>query len=597
MAIDVQPVLFIVSLFVILGIIVARFAEQYKFPRTLPLIFTGVGIGMFNYLLKEPILDVTELGGSLEVIATLVLVVVLFKEGMLLELSTLKLNFKPISLLASLGLILTTILVGLLAGLTIKLSVLLALLFGAILSPTDPAATFALFKGGSRIKKKIESILGGESAFNDAVGIVLVGSVFLPAVETGQLDFSFLIVIEIIWALVGGIIIGVCIGYLGLILIKRVDQKTEISLLTLSSALLAFALSELVGASPVIAAIISGLTLANPKIVRQFPFPYKTDVLELWDNLSFLGEIVAFILLGVFFNPLTALPFLFVALGISFIILLARPLAVYACLHPLRFPRNEKLFIGWCGMRGLTAAVLTAMAFETMIHQSPDLANAILNIVMLVLLTTSIIQGFTMKTVANETGVVEEIDELQELKAKQLALTSILHHIDECYKNREMSRPSYHGLCIGFREELRQISEQLGRIQAERQNRLKLLQIEKEAYNRALSFLEEAKVSGDIQEEICHLISKEYTDRVHELDAMISLLTDRLIPPTKRKLVDKLLTRVRIKSIPETLGQIVEDIKTIDDKLAEQLTELGDSIKEKTEEKETKGEDIEKEGS
>jgi NhaP-type Na+/H+ or K+/H+ antiporter len=269
--IEVDPILLLIAIVVVIGIFVARAAEHRKFPRTLPLIGTGIALGVLNTLFAAPLFNLEELGIPLEIIATLALAAVLFKEGLLLNLDEFKRNIKPVILLASLGTVLTTFLIGALGQFAFELTLILALLFGSIFSPTYPAATFALFEGGgTKIKRSLETTLGGESAFNDAVGIVIVTRIFLPAAETNQFQLDVLL---IIWTLIGGIIIGLACGWLGNVLIARVHRKFEISLITISVALLAFSLAELSGSSSAIAALPAGVTLGSPHILRKPPFP------------------------------------------------------------------------------------------------------------------------------------------------------------------------------------------------------------------------------------------------------------------------------------------------------------------------------------
>ncbi|MHA2062514.1 MAG: cation:proton antiporter domain-containing protein, partial [Candidatus Sifarchaeia archaeon] len=103
MQIEIDPILFFIAIVVVIGIFVARAAEHRKFPRTLPLILTGIALGVINSLFATPLFNLEEMGIPLELVATLALAAVLFREGLHLNFDELKRNIKPVILLASLG--------------------------------------------------------------------------------------------------------------------------------------------------------------------------------------------------------------------------------------------------------------------------------------------------------------------------------------------------------------------------------------------------------------------------------------------------------------------------------------------------------------
>jgi cell volume regulation protein A len=559
----IDPILFLVAIFVVIGIFVARAAEHRKFPRTLPLILTGIALGVLNSLFTTPLFDLQGLGIPIEIVATLALSAVLFREGLVLDVDALKRNVKPVILLASLGTVLTTFLIGILGYFAFELTLIFALLFGAIFSPTDPAATFALFEGGgTKIKKKLVTTLGGESAFNDAVGIVIVTRIFLPAAQTNQFQLNVLL---IVWTLMGGIIIGFACGWLGHLLIARVRRKMEISLITLSVGLLAFSLAELSGSSSAIAALLAGITLGSPHIVRKPPFP-KEGTQELWGNISFLGEIVAFILIGAFFNPLEAIAFIPLALVMTAIILISRPIAVLISTLGIDLTLGEKLFVGWTGMRGLATAALVAISFEELHLFNVDSATALVNASMLVLLFTSAIQGLTIPFIAAETNVVEEIDELEEITAQQIATAAVILRVHEALEKKEIGRLEYTRLATPFQDEYRILTERRKGLETEQRKRIQALKLELESYMHAIDRLYDALEACDIGDRSCEDLVIQYERRIKEVEAQLL----RLIEPAERSsLKERLFASIRRalnrKKVLEETGKVekVEDIEFI----------------------------------
>ena len=570
MQIEIDPILFFIAIVVVIGIFVARAAEHRKFPRTLPLILTGIALGVINSLFATPLFNLEEMGIPLEIVATLALAAVLFREGLHLNIEELKRNIKPVILLASLGTLLTTFLIGALGQFAFELTLILALLFGSIFSPTDPAATFALFEGGgTKIKKNLETTLGGESAFNDAVGIVIVTRIFLPAAKTNQFQFNVLL---IIWTLIGGIIIGLACGWLGNVLIERVHRKLEISLITISAALLAFSLAELSGASSAIAALITGITLGSPHIIKKQPFP-KEGTLEIWENISFLGEIIAFILIGAFFNPLEAIAFIPLALLMTAIILVSRPIAVLISTLGTKLALSETLFVGWTGMRGLATAALVAISFEELQISNPANATALVNASMLVLLFTSAIQGLTIPFIASETGVVVEVDELEEINAKQIATAAVILRLHEALENREIGRTTYTRLSTPYQDEYRILAEKKKALDAEQRNRVKALKIELEAYRNACERLYDALEACEIGDRSCEDLVKLYERKIQDVEAELLRLMEGAAegPPLLKRLfggIRKTLNRKKVseeKTDLEKIEGIVEDVGELKD--------------------------------
>jgi NhaP-type Na+/H+ or K+/H+ antiporter len=559
----IDPILFLVAIFVVIGIFVARAAEHRKFPRTLPLILTGIALGVLNSLFTTPLFDLQGLGIPIEIVATLALSAVLFREGLVLDVDALKRNVKPVILLASLGTVLTTFLIGILGYFAFELTLIFALLFGAIFSPTDPAATFALFEGGgTKIKKKLVTTLGGESAFNDAVGIVIVTRIFLPAAQTNQFQLNVLL---IVWTLMGGIIIGFACGWLGHLLIARVRRKMEISLITLSVGLLAFSLAELSGSSSAIAALLAGITLGSPHIVRKPPFP-KEGTQELWGNISFLGEIVAFILIGAFFDPREAIAFIPLALVMTAIILISRPIAVLISTLGIDLTLGEKLFVGWTGMRGLATAALVAISFEELHPFNVDSATALVNASMLVLLFTSAIQGLTIPFIAAETNVVEEIDELEEITAQQIATAAVILRVHEALEKKEIGRLEYTRLATPFQDEYRILTERRKGLETEQRKRIQALKLELESYMHAIDRLYDALEACDIGDRSCEDLVIQYERRIKEVEAQLL----RLIEPAERSsLKERLFASIRRalnrKKVLEETGKVekVEDIEFV----------------------------------
>ncbi|MHA1968276.1 MAG: cation:proton antiporter domain-containing protein [Candidatus Hodarchaeales archaeon] len=197
-------ILYTLIIVIFVGILAGRAAEIYKFPKMIPLILTGLLITIMAALTHielelEAIKELTLL------ISEIALIIVLYNEGMHLDLRSFRSNLLSILILALLGTFLTALFVGItiIALNYVSISFLAALLIGAIIAPTDLAVTFSILRGGgTRVKEHLETILGGESALNDALAILLVIIIIVPQLVLGRegLNFSPNLLILGLWS-------------------------------------------------------------------------------------------------------------------------------------------------------------------------------------------------------------------------------------------------------------------------------------------------------------------------------------------------------------------------------------------------------------
>ncbi|MHA2100752.1 MAG: cation:proton antiporter [Candidatus Kariarchaeaceae archaeon] len=414
------------------GVLAGVFADKYSIPKMIPLIFVGIGLSSFrpDFLLNfedENIKDITL------VIAEFGLLFVLFQEGMHLDIRALKKYLAPIALLATVGTILTATLVGIITSLFISartdidfnLIFLGTLLIAAISVPTDPAATFSILKTGNRkVKSHLRTILGGESAFNDIVAILLVVIILLPQVEKGEtsLDLGPSILFLVLWQFLGGILFGVILAYISLRIILMVQIEFEKSAITLVTVFSIFAIAPILSISSAIAALVAGIEINNPKLVKLNDKFEKQFMYTFWDGVTFLIEIFAFIFIGLLYDGVIFTRFFFQFLGLSLLIMGTRILSVYVSTSPLlRSPKTmtllsnkDKLFISVAGFKGLTTAVLALLSYVALVHTDRAIlenneniifADILLYTALMVILLGGIIQGLALPYVSEKMDV------------------------------------------------------------------------------------------------------------------------------------------------------------------------------------------------
>jgi CPA1 family monovalent cation:H+ antiporter len=284
----------------------------------------------------------------------------LFAGALHVDLSELFGEWLPVTTLALLGTAVSTVLIGGVMRLTLSwlgadLPMIDCLLFGAMISPTDPVAVLSILKSIGA-PKRLKTHLAAESLFNDGVGVVIF--LTLLAIASGQhrpttADVTILFAREA----GGGLAMGLITGYIAYQLLRRVDNYQVEVLLTLAVAMGGYALADAVHVSAPIAAVVSGLFIGNHG--RAFAMTAKTrENLDLfWELIDEILNVVLFMLVGL---EILAMPFVarwHAAVAIAVLVTLAaRWFSVAMIVGALRahrpLERGTITVLTWGGLRG-----------------------------------------------------------------------------------------------------------------------------------------------------------------------------------------------------------------------------------------------------
>jgi len=375
--------------------IIAMLAERLKIPYTVSLVFGGLLLGV----IRIPILSPLQVGHRPEwltpdVILILFLPALVFEGSVKLNLRALLRNSVPLLLLANAGVLVAALATGYVVHWLIGLPLLIALLFGCIISATDPISVLAIFKDLD-VNKRLSLIMEGESLLNDGTAVVLFG-ILLGAVAAEK--FSVLKGVEqYVQAVVGGAILGSALGYLAGRMAAAVDDpQIEITLTTIlayGSYLVAYHLHL----SGVIATASAGLMLGNFSSKNSMSARTRTAMQSFWEYISFVMNSLVFLLIGLeihvreLLQNWTSVVF---AIGA---VLLGRVLSVYL-LVPLsnRFAENIPLrwqhVAVWGGLRGALA-----LALALSLNSAFPYREQILNLTYGVVIFSILVQGLTIK--------------------------------------------------------------------------------------------------------------------------------------------------------------------------------------------------------
>ncbi|WP_020178575.1 potassium/proton antiporter [Methylopila sp. M107] len=325
-------------------------------------------------------------------IGSIALAIILFDGGLRTRISHMAGALWPAVSLATAGVVVTAGLIGCFAAWILGLSWLQGLLIGATIASTDAAAVFFLIRAsGLQLQRRVGMTLEMESSTNDPVAVFLtVMIVGLLTVESG--DTAGQILGHFLQEAVIGSAAGVAGGFALAFVLNRVELPSGLHPLFVVVGVVAlFALAAVLHGSGFLAVYIAGIIVGNRQ-VRALP-----SIIAFHDTVTWLCQIVMFMVLGLLVTPsemlATLAPALAIAIGLIFV---ARPVAVALCLYPFGFSWKEIGFAGWVGLRGAVSIFLAAIPT---LAKAPN-ADVIFNVAFVVVIVSLIVQGWTLTPLA-----------------------------------------------------------------------------------------------------------------------------------------------------------------------------------------------------
>lgn len=284
----------------------------------------------------------------------------LFAGALHVDLSELRAYRWQIALLAFAGTISSTLLVGFLLwyGLSftgIALPLVYCLLFGALISPTDPIAVMGILKSAGA-PKNVELVIAGESLFNDGVGVVLF-SLLMTMVVSGKTPTFAHSAMLLLQEAGGGVLLGLVIGYVSFRMLKSIDSYQEEVLITLAAVIGGYVLASKLHVSGPLAMVVAGLIVGNQGRASAMSDKTRLHIDMFWELIDEILNVILFVFIGleiVLIQFSTGL----VTGGIIaiFITLVARlvtagmPLGLLGGLF--RLPAGSWKVLTWGGLRG-----------------------------------------------------------------------------------------------------------------------------------------------------------------------------------------------------------------------------------------------------
>lgn len=337
-------------------------------------------------------------------------------EGMLsflLFAGALHVNFKelkelrwPIFLFSTMGVLTSTFLVGSLIYATLQIlsfgtPFIYCLLFGALISPTDPIAVMGILKKAG-VPKKLETKIVGESLFNDGIGVVVFLTIFqianagLGHIDASEIGFLFLEEVG------GGILLGLILGFIAFRLMRSIDNYEVEVMITLAIVMGGYLIASHLHFSGPLAMVVAGLMVGH----ERFRTSTMSDVTEryvdkFWELMDVLFNAVLFVLIGLNIVLLKFEgPFVLAGILAIPIVLLSRyaalalPIAFFN--KRLEFVPNTNLIMTWGGLRG---GISIALALSLSQAMEKDL---LVTITYIVVVFSIVVQGLTVEKVVKK---------------------------------------------------------------------------------------------------------------------------------------------------------------------------------------------------
>jgi cell volume regulation protein A len=370
------------SLLVLTGILSSLIALRFGAPLLLVFLLVGMlaGEGGPGGLKFDDVRTAYTVG-------SIALALILFDGGLRTRFASFRNVLVPSVMLATVGVLITTLLTAPVAKLVLGIGWLQALLMGSVVASTDAAAVFILINaGGLRLRPRVRSTLEVESGTNDPFAVFL-SLLLVEMLLAGDQSWS-----GALMTFARETVLGCVIGYLGgrgiTLVLNRVSLAQGLHAPFVAvAAVVVFAFANLGHASGFLAVYLAGLVVGNRQTRAH------NSIVAFLDAATWLAQIAMFVLLGLLAWPHRLADTMVGALLVALVLMLiARPVAVFLCLAPFNYQWREKLFVSWVGLRGAVGIFLASIP---LLVGLPN-AGLYFDVAFVVVLSSLLVQGWTV---------------------------------------------------------------------------------------------------------------------------------------------------------------------------------------------------------
>jgi monovalent cation:H+ antiporter, CPA1 family len=435
--------------------LVALAVRRLRIPYTVALVVAGLAL-----TLREPL----HINLTPELFLVVFLPPLVFEAAFHIHLSALKRDMLPIALLAGPGVVVTMLIVAGVVTWAAHVPFPMALVFGALISATDPVSVVALFRKLG-VPRRLGVLVESESLLNDGTAIVLFNLV-LAFAFAGRID-GLTAIGDFVRVSAGGALVGLGLGWVVSLVISRIDDYLIETTLTTVLAYGAYLVADRLGFSGVLAVVAAGLISGNVGRSGMSPST-RIVVFNFWEYVAFLANSMVFLIIGLQVN-LSALlvawqPILWAILGV----LVARVVVVFGLgllsnrwRRPAdRLPGSWLQVTTWGGLRGAIALALALSLPETL---GPD-RSLLQAMAFGVVLFSLLVEGTTMRLLIRRLKLAQTSEPQEAYALQQARLTSTraaVQHLERLHREGLLPSATWESLKPGLEERLRSITSEL----------------------------------------------------------------------------------------------------------------------------------------
>ncbi|MEG0808061.1 MAG: potassium/proton antiporter [Alistipes sp.] len=394
-----ENIIFVGALLLFVAVLSGKVAHRFGTPALL--LFLGVGMLFGLNFISFHSVELTQFVGMIA------LSIILFTGGMDTKFTEVRPILGAGAVLATLGVILTALLLAVFVWLVtpwmgVGVSFLMALLIASTMSSTDSASVFSILRSKKQgLKENLRLLLELESGANDPMAYMM--TILLVSVlshTSGDVGLGTSVVFFVMQMGLGALS-GYLVGRAAVWTINRINlvNHSLYSVLLLAFIFFAFAFTDLIHGNGYLAVYLAGLVVGNNKLAQKRPLTV------FFDGFTWLMQVAMFLMLGLFVNIDELLqPKVLILGGLisGFLMFVARPVAVFACLAPFRkFTVKARLYVSWVGLRGAVPILFATYPLVARIEQ----ADLMFNIVFLGTILSLLVQGTTVSGLANLLGL------------------------------------------------------------------------------------------------------------------------------------------------------------------------------------------------
>lgn len=338
------------------------------------------------------------------IIMKIMLSFLLFAAAIRIDIKKLKKERLSIATFSTIGVIISTFVIGSLMFATtsflgLSVNYLSCLLFGALISPTDPLAVISILRKAN-IPSSLETKISGESLFNDGVALVL----FITFYEIAQLGVDHISIGKIAWLFIkeagGGLLFGAILGYFGYVALKSIDNYGLEVMITLAIVMGGYSFANTLHISGPLAMVVAGLITGNKSLDEAVKDTTRDYIQKFWNMIDKLMNAILFLLIGF---EMLIVPFNLTLLWLGcitiLIVLFGRFVSVSLPIVFLKydsFAKNTIPILTWGALRGGISVAL-ALSVPQEMH-----GNMFVSLTYIVVLFSIIVQGLTIGRFAKQ---------------------------------------------------------------------------------------------------------------------------------------------------------------------------------------------------